>query len=468
MQIVKQLDFNVSFEAQKGIGFITTNIKQIGTGFFVSSEIILNNLQKKDYFHELIKGLKYDNFSFLPNSESIALTTQKICKLNNLTQLSFFKEYYNTLIGLLALDNDKMIELSLIKVTFPPSVSKQVNRDDNHHHLYSLIKQLYIDHYPSFKYKISSKGNNINNLISYYLKNPNKDFVLLLNDLSEYDSFSEFIYQFILQTQSFDIKRHDHIHQPEGQNKIISIPPNEYYSRFTKISICIRRNVTNYPFPHYYKNQNQEIEELFIKAISELELNGEAVKYHPFSTQTMQLIASKYNFIHLLHKDTMVKNNIDTDYPNYRGLITFGAYDNICGVVNDFDHFKLFLYLETTTSSKELDESFINVLEITNLFSRYINFKYDMKLGFLTSNPEYLGTGLSLKINLLFYTIPYEKVSSYLKDKEFDCFLVSSNRGGYSLCLFNRVSIGIAETELYYSFLTCISELVKLDNSYIK
>lgn len=469
IQIVKQLDFNVSFETQKGIGFITTDIKEIGTGFVVSSEIVLNNLQKKDYFHDLIKGLKYDLFSFLPNSESISLTTLKMCKLNSLSQLSFFKEYYNTLIGLLTLDldNDNNLELSLENIIFPSYSSKEINTSVNHHYLYPLIKQIYTEHYPSFKYEISNKGNNINNLLSYYLNNPNKDFVLLLNDQSEYDSFSEFIYHFILNTQLFDIKKYDHIHQPEGKNKVMTIPSDECYRLISNISVCIRRNVKNYPFPHYHKNLNEEIEELFIKAINELKANGESIEYHPFTSETMKLLSTKYNYVHLYHRDEMIKYNFDTDYPNYRGLITFSAYDNICGVINDGDHFKLFLNLEKTTP-KEFDQLFLNLLEFTNLFSRHINFKYDMKLGFLTSNPEYLGTGLSLKINLLFYSIPYEKIVSFLKHKELNCSLISSNKVGYSICLFNRVTIGISETELYSCFLTYISELIKLDNSYLK
>jgi protein arginine kinase len=149
--------------------------------------------------------------------------------------------------------------------------------------------------------------------------------------------------------------------------------------------------------------------------------------------------------------------NFYINYPKNRGIIKFN-FDNLFGIINDIDHFKLYCHIEKIENGEQLIQYFINIIEILNEIGREINFEFNKKFGYLTSNPHFIGNGMRIQIDLKLNNLN-EEINILNENKDFKWEKIND---GY-IRLENLISIGISEVEMLCNLIVYIKQLIEMD-----
>ena len=134
-------------------------------------------------------------------------------------------------------------------------------------------------------------------------------------------------------------------------------------------------------------------------------------------------------------------------------------FEYLFGIINDLDHFKLFLKIEKFESPEEIDKNFIHIIKILNEFGREINFEFNKKLGYLTCNPSFIGNGMKIKIDLKINNLNNEDIDKLNNKNVFYWEEIEDNY----ITIENRINIGISETEMMCNLTFFIKQLIELD-----
>ena len=78
------------------------------------------------------------------------------------------------------------------------------------------------------------------------------------------------------------------------------------------------------------------------------------------------------------------------------------------------------------------------LLKEMNEIAKHIKLSYDNKLGFITSSPFFLGTGILLKMKLCFNTLTMEDIKDTLDAKEFE--VIEEKKEGDKLEVLTKLS----------------------------
>ena len=105
----------------------------------------------------------------------------------------------------------------------------------------------------------------------------------------------------------------------------------------------------------------------------------------------------------------------------------------------------------------------VNLLKIVNEINKYIPFEYDNKFGFFTSNPLFLGTGMSIKVKLIINNSDEEKIQNLQDNNKIFTLTILEKKENKSMILLieNKVSIGLSETELLCSLLFYLKNIIE-------
>ena len=150
----------------------------------------------------------------------------------------------------------------------------------------------------------------------------------------------------------------------------------------------------------------------------------------------------------------------DINYPKNRGIIKFDQ-ENLFGIVNDLDHFKLYFHLEKIEKMDDITQNIIIILELLNVFGREINFEFNKKFGFLNSNPSYIGNGMKIQIDLKLKNLKNEEIDDWSEGKGIIWNKINDNY----YRLENQICIGISEIEMFYNFIFHIKQLIDLEDN---
>ena len=105
------------------------------------------------------------------------------------------------------------------------------------------------------------------------------------------------------------------------------------------------------------------------------------------------------------------------------------------------------------------------MLSLINSFSQYLPFTYDINLGFVTANPMFLGTGITIKVkmsNLSMNTMKHlESCSKYIMSG----YVKVSKLNNNSIELINKRTIGITEVELFSKMKKTIRDILNYDSN---
>ena len=451
VEALKQLSLSLLFETHKTYGYVTSQVNLLGAGFNVITELTLNNISTITLqgceLDELIKGSKFDKYTLNKEEGKATLISSQSCKLIDSNEVCFIVQFFNKIAGISTIFNsNKQNELTFNHIDLPSFTNPKL----------ALVKETYDSIFEEIKYLLSSRGTNINSLISQLAtKDANSNDVLgvVFNDKSEYIAFAPFVREYLLKTQNFDTYTTDHIHKMEEPKEMTEIP-EESLSKIKNLNICIFRNIEGLPFAVKDNNERENIENSIKKTIEEINTKGHFADY-------ISKAENKDKYTSLVTENNLLITDT-SDEDKFKGAIKFEK-ENVYGIVNDIDHLKFYLHLNEPKG--KLGSPLVALLKEMNEIAKHIKLSYDNKLGFITSSPFFLGTGILLKMKLCFNTLTMEDIKDTLDAKEFEVIEEKKEGDKLEVTIANKITIGESETELFTNLLVIIKDLLEDDSN---
>lgn len=451
VEVLKQLSLTLTFETNKTYGYLTSEINLLGAGFKISSEITLNQALSIKLegceLEDLVKGLKFDKYSLNKNEseDKVNIIAVESCKLLEPNEISFISKFLTKMAGLNKVFNSEKkneLNLSFSHIDLPSFTNPKL----------ALIKEIYDNLFEDIKYSLSARGTNINSIISPLAKkaaDTTDNLGLILSDKSEYLAFVAFIKEYLLKMQKFNITTTDHIHKLEESKEMVEVPETGLEC-ISSLNVCIFRNIDGIPFGLNTNTDKENIEKIISEKIEEINTKGHFADY-------ISKTSNKENYNSLIENNSLSIYDTKED-DSFKGVIKFEK-ENIYGVVNDIDHIKFYLHLNEP--KEKLGSPLVAVLKELNEMAKHIKFSYDNRLGFITSSPFYLGTGIQLFLKLKLKNLESDDVAKMMEEKEFEIIEEKKEGDKLELTITNKITIGESETELFTNLLKLTKEIVE-------
>ena len=438
VKIVKQISLAFQFFYSKQFGYITSDISLLGSGFRIASEINVNNINE-----DFIKKLNFTDYKIEENK----LSSYKNYHLNERDEISFLMKYFTTLLGLIEYNNNNN-----------NNNNDKLNFNDNNNN----ISKAYDETYDEIKNCLSCNGNLINDVLGPFLQIQN--YKILFKDKFDYLTFFPFICKYINLSQNFNLNELNHINHPENARDIKEIN-NDIIKKIININITIRRNLKDFPFPlnSIYKEKNHVILDKIKEVIDKLNFNKkDNIAEFILLNDAKEII--NQNNLTIEHNNDLNKFNIDTDYPEYRGIINFNK-SNIFAIINDIDHIRLEYNLNNPKEDHDIIKDIFNLLKILIDLNKLISFEYDDKFGFLTANPDYVGTGINAKAKIRLKNLKDNDIKDWIEDKKlYNYKEIENNDNGKIIEIDNIQTVGLSETEILGNLMFDIKDIIENDN----
>ena len=435
VKIIKQISLAFQFFYSKQYGYITSDISLLGSGFRIASEINLNNINE-----DFIKKLNFDEYKIEGNS----LSSYKNYHLNERDEISFLMKYFTNLLGLIEYTNNNNNNY----------IEKLNLKEDNN------ISKAYNETYDELKNCLSCNGNLINDVLAPFLEN--KNYQIIFKDKFDYLTFFPFICKYINLSQNFNLNELNHINHPENARDIKEIN-NDIIKKIININITIRRNLKDFPFPlnSIYKEKNHIILDKIKEVVDKLNFKENLAEFILLK-DGQEII--KNNNLTIEHNDNLNKFNIDVDYPDYRAIIKFNK-SNIFAIINDIDHIRIEYNLNNPKEDYDITKDIYNLLKILIDLNKLISFEYDDKFGFLTANPDYVGTGINAKAKIKLKNLKENEIKDWFEDKKlYNYKEIENNDDGKIIEINNIQSVGLSETEILGNLMFDIKDIIENDN----
>ena len=150
--------------------------------------------------------------------------------------------------------------------------------------------------------------------------------------------------------------------------------------------VALSRNITNYPFPHKLSQLESQV---IVNKINNIILKSDNLFHENFITYNMSEISD-------IEKNTLIERGIISNKfsKNDIGSIVINKNKTKSIIINDQDHIKISIYKDKFN----VDEAFKVANEIDDILESKLDYAFDDKLGYLTSFPINVGTGLKVSI----------------------------------------------------------------------
>lgn len=152
----------------------------------------------------------------------------------------------------------------------------------------------------------------------------------------------------------------------------------------TKVSLS--RNITNYPFPHKLSQSESQV---IVNKINNIILKSKNLFNENFITYNMREISQ-------IEKNTLMERGIISNKFSKSDIGSIIINKNKTKVItlNDEDHVKIHIYEDKFN----VDETFIVANQIDDILESKLDYAFNDKLGYLTSSPINVGTGLKASV----------------------------------------------------------------------
>ena len=353
-------------------------------------------------------------------------------------------KYFTTLLGLIEYTNNNNNNY----------IEKLNLKEDNN------ISKAYNETYDELKNCLSCNGNLINDVLAPFLEN--KNYQIIFKDKFDYLTFFPFICKYINLSQNFNLNELNHINHPENARDIKEIN-NDIIKKIININITIRRNLKDFPFPlnSIYKEKNHVILDKIKEVVDKLNFKENLAEFILLK-DAQEII--KNNNLTIEHNNDLNKFNIDTDFPDYRAIIKFNK-SNIFAIINDIDHIRIEYNLNNPKEDYDITKDIYNLLKILIDLNKLISFEYDDKFGFLTANPDYVGTGINAKAKIKLKNLKENEIKDWIEDKKlYNYKEIENNDDGKIIEINNIQSVGLSETEILGNLMYDIKDIIENDN----
>ena len=235
-------------------------------------------------------------------------------------------------------------------------------------------------------------------------------------------------------------------------------------------SLSVVRNIQGYAYaPCITRGERRAVEQVIVQALGTLALGDFAGKYDPLAEV---LDAGKGWSAFISGMECASRPPYDSllsacgaarDWPDGRGVFHIGD-GNLLVTVNVEDHLKI----EVCSEEEDLSLAFSKLKDLVAaveqaLESKGYGFQHSPRLGFLTTCPSNLGTGLRVSFTISLPQIGYDEEQFKCIVEPFGllCKLVSADN--FLWTIMNKGTVGVSELEIAQSMINAAAELILLE-----
>lgn len=220
--------------------------------------------------------------------------------------------------------------------------------------------------------------------------------------------------------------------------------------------VRLARNITGYGFP--VRSGAQNLGELIKPVYNELSKLGNFKQYNMDKNSTAEIHALKEK--HLI-SDDLISNH-------YSGAAIISEDETISVMINEEDHIRA----QCVFPGFSLGKGFSTLDKIDDILSKKLSFAFDGNLGYLTSCPTNLGTGMRASVMLFLPAITLnESINAIIGALGKMGITVrgvygeGSKAEGYMYQVSNQVSLGLSEADIIKNVETTVLKLCEAEHS---
>ena len=342
---------------------------------------------------------------------------------------------------------------------------------DKHQSLLSkiLTKKLF----EKLKDKKTKTGFSFSNVIQSGIERPTLDLGVVAGDEESYSLFKDLFYKIIKQWHDFDPTSRKHISDVDikkiNLNEFNSLDLNKYIIS-TRISSI--RNISGYPLPAGTTDQvRKDTEEVLKKIFQNFKRNfsGEYYSIDSLSNADLKNLQKKEYIFKDPHTNSLLLNSgAARNWPNSRGVFSNDDHTILCWC-NRKDHCSII----SLQDGHNIKKTFENFCALSDAFSNNITSisKTIMRsetLGYLSSSPNNLGTGIKASVKIkLPKLIRNRDILNKLCTKNYLEIKNAKWKGtisfGNVLDIANKRNLGITEVELLQNFVNGVIEIIQAE-----
>lgn len=224
--------------------------------------------------------------------------------------------------------------------------------------------------------------------------------------------------------------------------------------------ILLSRNLSDLPFPNklnYIKGRDngKNIYNVLKKELTDEDLTLYEIwnKNEDFGKQYLErdLITEK-----------LIKNSDKSSF-------ILNREENISIMINEKDH----INLQCISEGLSLEEAFEKAMNIDDKIEHNFDYAFDEKLGYLTSSPENIGTGMKASVILhlpaLTMSEEIKRISKDLRKADFNIkgvYLDGTNVYGNLYRITNKLSLGLSEEDIINKLKQEVLNIIKEENKF--
>ena len=218
-----------------------------------------------------------------------------------------------------------------------------------------------------------------------------------------------------------------------------------------KSSVKFYRNLEKYVFAHKLnKKEKEKVSKLLIDKINSIEYCADVSIYQLDSISDVE-------------EKIFIERNILLNDHNYDGILILSNDQNYYFLICNSDHIEFL----TLKSGFHLDDVYVYGKKVILMIEKEFNFAFSNSYGYLTSNPDYSGSGMEFFLTLhlpgLVYSSKINEVVAQF-DKKGIGVRSSWIEGYYEI--FNKYSMGLTEKRVYEKAVSSFHRIIELEREY--
>lgn len=224
--------------------------------------------------------------------------------------------------------------------------------------------------------------------------------------------------------------------------------------------VLLARNISNLPFPNklnYIKGRDNS-KKIYNALKNEL-VDEEITLYEIWNTKSD--FSKQYLERDLVSED-LLKNSD-------KGAFILNKEETVSIMINEKDH----INLQCITEGLNLEEAFSNATDIDDKIEKNFEYAFDDRIGYLTSSPESVGTGMkaSVILHLPAITMSEEIKNISKKLSENGMTIKSVYLDGTKSCgnlyrIINKISLGLTEESIISKLKEEVLEIIAEENKF--
>ncbi|MDD4002670.1 MAG: protein arginine kinase [Clostridia bacterium] len=218
--------------------------------------------------------------------------------------------------------------------------------------------------------------------------------------------------------------------------------------------VRLARNINGYVFP--VKKGAKRLEEIIKPVNNELSKIGKFKLYLMSGNQTEALALKEK---HLISAD-LIKSAA--------GAAVISEDESVSVMINEEDHIRQ----QCVLKGYNLEKAYKTLNKIDDLLSKKMSFAFDDKLGYLTSCPTNLGTGMRASVMLFLPAVTLNKSINAIINAVNKIGITvrgvygeGSNAEGYMYQVSNQVSLGLTEYDIIKNVETTVFQICEAEQS---